>query len=60
MIQVQAYLQMTGMKDARLIEQYNNIRKSYMIEKDDDSWNNTIVPKLTEFCKTLHHNMCNE
>ena len=60
MIQVQAYLQMTGMKDARLIEQYNNTRKSYMIEKDEDSWKNTILPKLTQFCKTLHHNMCNE
>ena len=57
MIQVQTYLQMTDMKEARLIEQYNDTRKSYLIEKDHDSWTNTIFPKLIEFCKTLHHNM---
>ena len=57
MIQVQAYLQMTGMPEARLIEQYNNTRKSYAIEKDQESWKDTVIPKLIEFCKTLHHNM---
>ena len=57
MIQVQAYLAMTGMKEARLIEQYNNERRSYLIEKDEDSWVDTIIPKLNEFCKTLHHSM---
>ena len=60
MIQVQTYLQMTGMNEARLIEQYNNTRKSYLIEKDQESWTNTVIPKLIEFCKTLHHNMSKE
>lgn len=59
MIQVQTYLQMTGMTEARLIEQYNDIRKSYNIEKDQISWDNNIFPKLVEFCKALHHNMSN-
>ena len=58
MVQVQAYLKMTGMNEARLIEQYNDERKSYLIERDDDSWMGTIVPKLNEFCKTLHYNIC--
>jgi DNA polymerase III epsilon subunit-like protein len=57
MIQVQTYLQMTGMVSARLIEQHNQVRMSYLIEKDSESWTDTIIPKLTEFCKTLHHNM---
>ena len=60
MIQVQSYLQMTGMKNARLVEQYNNTRKSYDIEKDQESWDTTIVPKLIEFCKTLHHSMSSD
>ena len=57
MVQVQTYLQMTNMVDARLVEQFNDVRKSYCIEKDQVSWDNNILPKLTEFCKTLHHNM---
>jgi len=59
MIQVQTYLQMLDLKDARLIEQYNNERKHYMIERDQTSWDENIMPKLTEFCKTLHHHMSN-
>lgn len=57
MVQVQTYLQMTGMTDARLVEQFNDVRKSYNIEKDQVSWDNNIFPKLVEFCKALHHNM---
>ena len=57
MVQVQTYLQMTGMNDARLVEQFNDVRKSYNIEKDQVSWDNNIFPKLVEFCKALHHNM---
>lgn len=57
MIQVQTYLQMLGFDEARLIEQFNQERKHYLIEKDSESWNNNIHPKLVEFCKTLHHYM---
>jgi hypothetical protein len=57
MVQVQTYLQMLGLQEARLIEQFNNERKSYNIEKDQVSWENNIYPKLVEFCKTLHHHM---
>lgn len=57
MVQVQTYLQMLGLQDARLVEQFNQERKHYMIERDQKSWDENILPKLVEFCKTLHHHM---
>lgn len=57
MIQVQTYLQMLGLQDARLVEQFNQERKHYLIERDQKSWDENIQPKLVEFCKTLHYNM---
>ena len=59
MIQVQTYLQMLDLKDARLIEQFNNERKHYTIERDQTSWDENVYPKLVEFCKTLHYHMSN-
>jgi hypothetical protein len=59
MVQVQAYLQMMGLQEARLIEQHNNDRKHYIIQRDDELWNKKVLPKLVSFCKTLHHSMCN-
>jgi len=53
-IQVQTYLQMTQLKTARLIEQYNNERKSYFIFRDDVVWDNVILPRLEDFCKVFH------
>lgn len=55
--QVQAYLQMNRTwARARLVEQYNNEKLSYDIERDDIMWS-TMVSKLTEFCKAAHHYM---
>jgi len=59
MIQVQTYLQMLDLKKARLVEQYNNERLSYPIDRNQDQWETQVMPKLTEFCKTLHHYMSN-
>lgn len=59
MVQVQTYLQMTDITMARLVEQFNQDRKSYMIERDDQVWGDKILPGLVEYCKTLHHNMSN-
>jgi DNA polymerase III epsilon subunit-like protein len=56
-IQVQTYLQMTGLKVARLIEQHNEDRKSYIIMRNDDKWKNDILPKLENFCKVFHSNL---
>jgi DNA polymerase III epsilon subunit-like protein len=54
-IQCQTYLQMLGdIKYCRLIEQYNDEKKSYFIEKDDTKWNETIIPKLQDFCEFFH------
>jgi hypothetical protein len=59
MVQVQTYLQMMDLQEARLVEQFNQERKHYMIERDQKSWEENIHPKLVEFCKTLHHSMSN-
>ena len=57
-VQCQTYLQM--MKDiqyCRLIEQFNDERKGYLIEKNDETWNGGILPKLQNFCEHLHSMM---
>jgi len=59
-VQCQTYLQM--LKDieyCRLIEQYNDEKKSYLIQRDDGKWNNDILPKLQNFCEHFH-NMLSE
>ena len=54
-VQVQTYLQMMNIQEARLIEQFNNERKSYDIKWDQDYWESEVVPKMENFCKTFHH-----
>jgi len=54
-VQVQTYLHMMNLQDARLIEQFNNERKSYDIARDQEYWNSEVVPKMENFCKTFHH-----
>jgi hypothetical protein len=59
-VQCQTYLQM--LKDigyCRLVEQYNDERRGYLIEKNDKKWNEEIVPKLQNFCE-LFHSMLSE
>jgi DNA polymerase III epsilon subunit-like protein len=57
-VQVQTYLQMIGWaKEARLVEQFNDQRKSYFLEKDDLFWEGTILNPLRDFCKVLHYSM---
>lgn len=54
-IQCQTYLQMLkDIKYCRLIEQFNDERKSYLIEKDDEKWKDVIFPKLQDFCELFH------
>ena len=54
-VQCQAYLQMLGdIKYCRLVEQFNDERKGYLIEKDDEKWETTVVPKLHNFCEIFH------
>ena len=57
-VQCQTYLQMLkDIKYCRLVEQFNNERKSYLIEKNDETWNEEIIPKLQNFCEHLHSMM---
>ena len=59
-VQCQTYLQMLGdIKYCRLVEQFNDERKGYLIEKDDEKWKGAIVPKLQNFCE-LFHSMLSE
>ena len=54
-VQCQTYLQM--LKDiqyCRLIEQFNDEKKGYLIEKDDEKWTKQIIPKLENFCEHFH------
>jgi len=59
-VQCQTYLQM--LKDiqyCRLVEQFNDERKGYLIEKNDEKWKDEIIPKLQNFCE-LFHSMLSE
>jgi hypothetical protein len=41
------------------VEQFNDERKGYLIEKNDEKWKDEIVPKLQNFCE-LFHSMLSE
>ena len=59
-VQCQTYLQM--LKDigyCRLVEQYNDERRGYLIEKNDTKWRDVTLPKLQNFCE-LFHSMLSE
>ena len=59
-VQCQTYLQMLrDIKYCRLVEQFNDERKGYLIEKNDEKWRDAIVPKLQNFCE-LFHSMLSE
>ena len=54
-IQCQTYLQMLGdVEYCRLVEQFNDERRAYLIEKDDKKWKEEIIPKLENFCEHFH------
>jgi hypothetical protein len=53
-IQIQVYLQMLGLVRARLVEQYNTQVLSHDVERDEEMWNNAIMPSLREFCAQLY------
>jgi DNA polymerase III epsilon subunit-like protein len=57
-VQCQTYLQMLGdIKYCRLVEQFNDERKGYLIEKNDEKWKGEILPKLHNFCELFHSNL---
>jgi hypothetical protein len=57
-IQVQVYLRMNAKwTSAVLVEQYNDQKKMYPVERDADIWDRTILPGLKNFCQSLHYYM---
>ena len=57
-VQCQTYLQMLGdIKYCRLVEQFNDERKGYLIEKNDEKWKGESLPKLQNFCELFHSNL---
>ena len=60
-VQCQTYLQMLGdIKYCRLVEQFNDERRGYLIEKNDEKWKDDIVPKLQNFCEIFHSMLSEE
>jgi len=59
MVQVQTYLQMTGLTNARLVEQYNDETSSSSITRDQEFWDKLVMPKLVSFCQEIHNKMSN-
>ena len=54
-IQCQTYLQMMpSVAYCRLVETYEGESKSHLIQRDDDRWNNVVMPKLINFCEFFH------
>lgn len=54
-VQCQTYLQMLkDIRYCRLLEQFNDERKSHLIERNDARWNDEFLPKLETFCEVLH------
>jgi hypothetical protein len=39
---------------AKLIEQFNSETNTMLIERDDDLWQDEILPELVDFCRNLH------
>lgn len=58
-VQVQIYLQMLNIDNAKLIEQYNDETKIFLIEKDDEYWKNEIEPQLVVFCNKFYNEVLN-
>ena len=50
-IQIQTYLQMLKLEQARHMEQFNSQVKSTDITRDDEFWEREVLPVLVEFCK---------
>ena len=58
-IQVQIYFQIVplNIQRAKLIQQYGDTTSTSMVERDDDVWQNEILPPLLQFCADLHKAM---
>jgi hypothetical protein len=53
-IQCQTYMEMLGIDECVLIEQYDSKRLSHDIKRDRTMWNDQILPSLQNFCERFH------
>lgn len=53
-VQIQTYLQMLNLDQAKLIEQYNSETCTMRVPRDQELWDEDILPLLESFCKELH------
>jgi hypothetical protein len=53
-IQIQTYLYLTGLNEAKLVEQYNTDTYTLPITKDSKYYENIILPELNSFIHRLH------
>jgi DNA polymerase III epsilon subunit-like protein len=53
-IQCQVYMEMLNLDNCELIEQYNDTRKTYLIQRDQMKWKSEILPVLKNFCTYFH------
>jgi hypothetical protein len=56
-IQIQTYLKMLDLDRAKLIEQFNNETNTMIVERDDDFWEDVILPGMVEFCRELNRKL---
>lgn len=56
-IQCQTYMEMLNIDTCKLIERYNEKLMKHRISRDKEYWNNTILPKLKNFCECFHSNL---
>ena len=56
-IQIQVYLKMLGLTEARLVEQYNDQVLSHKVVFDAEMWETQIMPGLEAFCTEFHQLM---
>jgi hypothetical protein len=55
-VQVQVYLHMLGLVNAKLIEQYNSATNTIEVSRDEELWGNVIWPGVVAFANDLHIN----
>jgi hypothetical protein len=53
-IQMQTYMQMLNLNRAKLVEQFNNETNTMIVERDDDYWQDFVLPELVNFCRDLY------
>lgn len=57
LIQVQIYLRMLDLENAKLVEQYRDEIYTHKIKRNNKMYDEVIMPQLIEFCKKIYDNI---